>query len=159
MMERTFSWEAPERTYTAHSKEFMKNVGIVVVVVSLIFAFAQQWFVIFVLAALYFVFYAMSTVKPEMVTHQITSQGIVTGEKEYFWDQLDSYWFSEKNGVTCLNVRTKEQVSKILFMILGEGVKAKLTPLLEEKLKLITVPPVSWEERLINRISGKLSFD
>lgn len=158
MPDKTLIWEAPERIYTAHTKEFIKNVGIVVVVVSLVFALAQQWFVIFVLAALFFVFYAMSTVKPEKVTHQITLQGVVTGDKEYFWDQLDSYWFSEKNGVDCLNIRTKEQVSKILFMILDEGVKDKIAPLLEGKLKMITVPPVSWEERLINRISSKLAF-
>ena len=38
----------------------------------------------------------------------------------YFWDWLDSFWFSEKDGARVLNVLTHLRLPGMLLVVLGE---------------------------------------
>ena len=70
------------------------------------------------LAVLSFVFlwFTHASIPPEIVEHTITNIGIKTFDKLYKWDQIDHYWFSEKEGIIFLNLDITEQRESSDFM-------------------------------------------
>lgn len=125
-------WKAPARPYKERSREFYTTVGAIVILVSLILMFAKEFLLIAVVLALAFAVYALSSVKPEMVEHEITTRGIRTGGKFFRWDALGRFWFSQKWGQRMLNVETYLTFPTQLLMLLGDKEENEMKEILRK---------------------------
>lgn len=105
-VETFFTWTAPARPFRKRDRSFFTTVGIIIVLLALISFFAREYILIGVLFAFAFVIYVLAFVPPEDVEYKISTQGITIGDHFYFWTELNSFWFSEKEGNKILNVLT-----------------------------------------------------
>ena len=99
-------WQAPMRPFKKRDKDYYSTIAAIVFLLAVILLFLKEWLLIAVMVALTFVTYVLATVKPENVTHEITTRGVVTGGKAYNWEELERFWFSKKWNDTILHIST-----------------------------------------------------
>ena len=90
------------------------------VLLILIALLIQEFILVGVLLAIAFVAYVLGFVSPDEIEYRVSTQGITIGDHFYFWDWLDSFWFSEKDGARVLNVLTHLRLPGMLLVVLGE---------------------------------------
>lgn len=127
---KTFlSWKAASRPFRKKDRSYFTTVAIIVILLILISVLAREFLLVGVLLAFAFVIYVLGFVPPEDVENKISGQGITIGDHFYFWDDLDSFWFSEKEGQKLLHVVTHLKFPAQLMILLG--------PVSEEEVKKI----------------------
>lgn len=149
-----FVWESlnrPERTY---SKEVFSTFGVVAFLISLILAFFQEWLAILLTWAAYFLFYALTKVPPIKVSHKITTQGIISMDHSYLWNELGPFWFRVKENETVLHIAHQNIISQISILIDPEN-KEKIQEILAEYLPFVEVPEKSLAEKLTDWFAKK----
>ncbi len=97
------AWTASERPFRRRDREYFTTMGAIVFLLAVILIFLQEWLLIAVIAALMFVAYIMATIEPRKVNHQLTNRGIITGGKNYNWEDLSRFWFEEKGSQKILS--------------------------------------------------------
>lgn len=148
-------WQAPARPFREKSKEAVTTIGAIIVLISIILVFLKEWFLIAVIIALAFFFYILSTVKPEMVLHKITNKGIVTGNKNYLWDQLLSFWFGKEGEQEILFVDGFERFNFHLMMLLNDKRREELKKILSDYLPE-EKPPETWTDKAGSWVSRQI---
>ncbi|OGE26608.1 hypothetical protein A3H85_02360 [Candidatus Daviesbacteria bacterium RIFCSPLOWO2_02_FULL_40_8] len=114
------SWRAPSRPFRSKDKTYYTTIAIIVVLLILIALLIQEFILVGVLLAIAFVAYVLGFVSPDEIEYRVSTQGITIGDHFYFWDWLDSFWFSEKDGARVLNVLTHLRLPGMLLVVLGE---------------------------------------
>ncbi|MBI3342164.1 hypothetical protein HY024_03500 [Candidatus Curtissbacteria bacterium] len=112
------SWKAPVHIYVERSRKYFTQVamyGLVAILGALAFG---EIVLVGVIIAIVFVVYVLATAIPETVEHRITNLGIITGEKVYLWEDLDSFWFDKKNDTDMLVVQTYLRFPTRLIMLM-----------------------------------------
>jgi hypothetical protein len=127
-------WQSPSRLFKRLSREKFATIGAIVFLVAIILIFLKEWFLIVVIVALVFFAYILASVQPEEITHQITNKGIVTGGKNYPWDQLISFWFEPKEDQEILFIDGAERFNFRLMILLGEKKNEELRKILAQYL-------------------------
>jgi len=118
---KTFlSWTAPSRPFRKKDRSYYTTIAILVVLLILISLLAREIILIGVLLALAFVAYVLGFVPPEDIEYKISTQGITIGDHFYFWQDLDSFWFSQKDGHQVLNILTHFRFPAQLMIMLGD---------------------------------------
>lgn len=97
-------WKAPIRPFKRRSRQFWTTAFMMAFLVGVIMFFVEGWMPVAVIIAFLFLAYVMSSVVPEEVLFQVTTQGIKVGEGKYFWGETVRFWFSEKWGQKMMNV-------------------------------------------------------
>lgn len=114
------SWEAPGRPFRKKHRSYYTTVAVLVILLALISLLAQEFLLIGVLLALTFVAYVLAFIPPSEVTYKISTQGITIGDHFYFWHELDSFWFKEKEGSQVLFIQTRLRFPGQLMLVLRE---------------------------------------
>lgn len=136
---RTFiSWKAASRPYRKKERSYYTTVALLILLVSLIAFLWGERLLIGALLALGFLIYVLNFTPPGEIDYKISTQGIIIGDHFYHWEELDSFWFSEKEGHKILNVLTKFRFPGLLMMVMGD------TP--EEELKVISARYLPFHE-------------
>jgi hypothetical protein len=133
------SWEAPSRPFRKKDRSFYTTAAILVILVSLIALLAGQVMLIGAVLALLFLVYVLNFVPPQEAKYRLSTQGVTVEEHFYHWQELDSFWFSKKDGHTLLHVLTDLRYPSMLILVLGEGVD-------EEKVKRIVARYLPFHE-------------
>lgn len=115
------SWEAPARPFRPKDRSYYIYAGVLAVLVGLIALLAQEFLLIGVLLALTFVAYVLAYVPPNNTIYKISTQGIIIGDHFYFWHELDSFWFKEKEGKQVLFIQTLINFPAQLMLVLGSA--------------------------------------
>lgn len=150
-------WRAPVRPFKKRGKEFFSTVLTIVFLISVILLFLKEWLLIAVIIALTFVVYVMGTIPPEEVEHKITNRGIVTGGKNYRWEQLGRFWFEEKWGQKILYVENFG-FPRALMMLLGQKTENEVKKILSEYL-LQEQPEKNWLDKASSWLSQKIPLE
>lgn len=153
-----FSWKSLNRPAWQYSKDVYTTLGAIAILVSIIFAFFQEWLAILVVAAAYFLFYALSKVPPVEVEHKITTQGIISMERGYLWAELGPFWFSQKGNDTILHVAHRNVFGQLILLIDPKD-KEKIQDILAEFLPFIEVPEKSVTEKMSDWFSKKFPLE
>lgn len=132
------SWTAPSRPYRKKDRSFYTTVAILVILLMLIALLAKEILLIGVLLSVAFVVYVLGFTPPEDVEYKISTQGITVDGHFYFWNYLDSFWFSEKEGQKLLNILTHLTFPGQLILVLGSTD--------EEKAKAVMVKHLPYHE-------------
>jgi len=114
------SWTAPARPFRKKDRSFYTTAAILVILISMIALLAGEMILIGALFAFLFLIYVLNFVPPEDLEYKISTQGITIGDHFYHFQELDSFWFSQKEGFKLLNVLTQLRFPAQLIIMLGE---------------------------------------
>ena len=118
--ETLLAWEAPSRPYRKKDRSYYTTSATIVILLILIAFLAKEFLLIMVLLSLAFVAYMLAFVPPSDVMYRISTQGITIGNDHfYFWHDLDSFWFKEKEGYKVLIIQTRLRFPGQLMLVLG----------------------------------------
>ena len=150
---RTFlTWNAPSRPFRKKDRSYYTTIAILVILLALISLLAREFLLIGVILAFAFVTYVLGFVPPGSVEYKISSQGVTIGDHFYFWGDLDSFWFAEKEGVKILHILTRLRFPGQLILILGSEDEEKIKNIVARYLPYHEIPPKSlmdsWAESL-----------
>ena len=113
------TWRASARPFRKKNRSYYTTAGILIFIVILILILAGERLLIGVLLALGFLAYVISFVEPQEVDYRISAQGLTIGDHFYHWQELDSFWFAEKEGFKTLNILTNIHFPGMLILVLG----------------------------------------
>lgn len=145
-------WHAPSRPFRKKDRSYYTTIAIIVTLLVLIALLAQEFLLIGVLLALGFVAYVLGFIAPEEVGYKISTQGVTIGDHFYFWSNLDSFWFLEKEGKKVLNILTHLKFPGLLMLMLGDQNQEQIKKVVARYLPFHEIPPRSmldkWAESL-----------
>ncbi len=127
-------WKSPARPFKRRDREFYTTAGSIILLVCIILLFLKEFLLIMAIVAFSFFLYILNTVEPEEVEHQITSKGIFTLNKTYFWEHLGRFWFDEQWGEEILYVENYSGLPPRLMLMLGKTEKKTVNAILERYL-------------------------
>lgn len=149
-----FVWTSLSHQKREYPREFFTTLAAIATLLSIIFAFFQEWFAILVSWAALFLFYAVSKLQPEETQHKITTQGIVSLNQTFLWGELGVFWFTEKNGDEFLHVATRNIFGQIMIIIDKED-KDEIRDILAHYLPYVEIWEKSTTEKLSDWFSKK----
>ncbi len=140
------TWKASVRPFKRRDKEFWTTAGSIAFLLAVILFFIKEWVLIIVIIAIMFVYYVLSHVQPEEIEHSITNRGIRFAGKDYPWETMIQFWFSEKFGEKILNVQTIMMYPGRLQMLLGKTSVKQIEEILKKYLLQETPEPTVIEK-------------
>ncbi len=146
------SWTAPARPFRKKDRSYYTTVVILIVLVSLIAFLAGEKMLIGALFALGFLVYILNYIPPDDVEYKISTQGVTIKDHFYHWAELDSFWFSQKDGFKVLNILTQIRFPGVLMLVLGEASEEEVKKVCARYLPYHEIAPRSlmdkWSEGL-----------
>ncbi len=146
------AWRAPSRPYRKKARSYYTTVALLIILVSMIAFFWGERLLIGALLALGFLVYVLNFTPPGEIDYKISSQGIIIGDHFYHWEELDSFWFSEKEGLKILNILTKFRFPGLLMLVMGNTPQDQLQRIVAHYLPFHEIAPKStlekWSESL-----------
>lgn len=153
-----FEWKSLNRPTWNFTKEVYTTMAAVAILLSIIVAFFQEWFLILVIWAIYFLFYQLSKAPPVLVDHKITTEGIISMGKAYIWAELGPFWFTTRGEDTVLHVSHRNIFGSLLLIIKGED-EEKIKDILAEYLPYVEIPGKSTSEKMSDWFSAKFPIE
>lgn len=114
------SWKAASRPFRKKDRSFYTTVTVLILLTSMILFLAGEKILVGAIFALGFLVYVLNFISPEDVDYKISTQGVTIGDHFYHWQELDSFWFSEKDGHKLLHVLTRINFPGVLILVLGD---------------------------------------
>ncbi len=108
-----YSWNAPERYWERKDKAWYLGYSLFFVLIVLVLAVLGEFIMILGVLAFMFLWFAQAYIPPNVVEHSITTIGVRAYDKLYKWSEINSFWFSRKNGVTLLHLEQPIENSKV----------------------------------------------
>jgi hypothetical protein len=134
-------WEAPAREWQKRDKEFWINVISILALLSVIFIFIKEFFLVIALFSALFFYYVMSSVEPEKITNKITNWGVHFGEAKYGWEHLVRFWFKKKLSCTLLEFETGLKFPRQISLVINESDRDRIKEMVIKKVPLIESKP------------------
>lgn len=120
-----YKWEAPERIYEPKSKNWYVSIGTIAMGVIVISALTANFGLIFAVIALILFVYALNTIPPKQVTHEVTNKGMKTHQTLFSWKNVNGFWVMERGKNTIINMEVREGSNDPSFsrltMLKGRG--------------------------------------
>lgn len=101
-----YSWKAGSRPFKPRDRETYIKIVSVASLFGLILFIVQGIMPVLLIVSLLFLFYVMSTVKPETIEYKITNFGIRISGALTPWDNMTRFWFTERMGSKLLVIET-----------------------------------------------------
>jgi len=140
------TWKAPVRPFKERGRDFWTTAGSIAFLLAVILFFIKEWLLILVIIAVMFVYYVLSNVPPEEIEHSITNRGIRFAGKDYPWESLTQFWFTEKFSQKILNLQTRLVYPGRLQMLLGKTTEEEIKDILAKYLLQETPEPSALEK-------------
>ncbi|MDO8619555.1 MAG: hypothetical protein Q7R49_06500 [Candidatus Daviesbacteria bacterium] len=145
-------WEAPARPFKPKDRSYYTTIAVLVLLLGIIAFLANEFLLIGVLLALAFVAYVLAYIPPNDVKYRISSQGITISDHFYFWHELDSFWFKEKDGHKVLFIQTLVSFPGQLMLVLKSGAEEEVKKEVARFLPYHEIPKSSFMDRWSDRL-------
>lgn len=142
MVKDLIAWESFSRPAKRYSGSALGAIGLMVLVISIVLVFFEEWLAVVVSWSAYFLFYVLVKVSPEKVAHKITTQGIISMGHSYLWEGLGPFWFTFRAGETILHVAGRGWFGH-LAIVIDSGDQKKIQEILSRYLPFVEVPEKS----------------
>lgn len=120
-----YKWQAPERIYEPKNREWYVGVAAIAMIVIVYAALTNNFGLIFAIIALMLFIYAVNTIPPKQVMHEITNKGIKTHGSLYTWKNIDVFWVSHRGNHVVINfevrVSRNDLYTQRLIALKGSG--------------------------------------
>ena len=149
-----FKWKAASRPFEPRDKQFWTTT------ITLAFIFGALLFMIegvmpvFVLIAFMFLYYVMTTVKPDEVENKITNYGVRYADNLTEWPLMIRFWFTQRGGSHLLVIDTVKLPGR-LELIVEASDKKKIREVMSDYLPEEEASP-SGMERAADWFSKKI---
>ncbi len=114
------TWQAPARPHMVRGRSFYTTVATLVILLSCIAFFFQEWLLIGAMIALGFLVYVLNFVAPSDIIYKFSTQGVTIGDHFYHWEELDSFWFEKKGEQHLMYILTRFRFPGMLILVIGE---------------------------------------
>lgn len=155
--EMLYEWTSDERVYKQRRKQQFATIASIVVLLSLILFFANQFLPIGVVIAVGFVWYVMATTPPHKIKHQFSTYGYRVEGNLYYWEEMSRYWFTTKHDQRILHIEV-ERFPFHLTMLVGDASEEALKTVLSAVL-IEQVPEKTPVERAASWLQDKIPID
>ena len=149
-----FEWESASHVFIPRGKKWLTFIILFTAIIALIILFLREFFILGPLLAIAFFAYVLSSIPPENIEHRITTQGLITGKKEYLWEELYDFWFTKKHGHQILNVDLQSGYPGRVMLIIKEKDKEKVRDILLEILPYREIPRTNWMDSVSDYLSN-----
>lgn len=131
-----FTWESNDRpTYMLSGQQKSIFTG-AVVLFGLYFVWIGQPVLTLVAAAVFFILFVLINIPPQRAKHQIEKIGVRTMDMMYTWEDLRTFWMTEKDGAIMLYVDTRLNFpSRLIFLIESYQEAYQIANLLVQKVE------------------------
>ena len=114
------AWKGPGRPFRKRGKQFFATSILIVLLVETILFLFSQYLLMLVVLSLLFLSFVLATVPPRDFHYKISNQGITIEDHSYLWIELYDFYFTKRENVDILHVRTKAFMPGELTITLGE---------------------------------------
>lgn len=114
------SWSAPGRPFIKRGKQFYLTALLIALLIEVILFLFSQYLFMFVIAALVFMGFAFSSMPPRNFHYKISTEGITMEDHFYLWHELYDFYFTRREGMDILHVRTQNFFPGELIISLGD---------------------------------------
>lgn len=104
---KLYSWTAPSRPFKRRGREFWVTILAISAVASLVLFIIEGAVSVILVIAILFLFYILSTVRPDEIEYSLTNYGIKIAGKTSRWETINRYWFTERLGTDLLIFETQ----------------------------------------------------
>ena len=136
-----FSWEAAERAYQKRDRDFWITAVAILVLVSIILLFIKEFFLVIVLFSVLFLYYVLSTVPPDKISHKISNRGIYFGEVRYPWELLERFWFKQSLSTEVLEFETRLRFPRQITLVIDPKNKEQIKSIVLKRVPLVESAP------------------
>jgi len=151
------TWIAPARPFKRRDRQFYVTTFAIAGIVSLVLFLAEGVMPVILIISLVFLYYVLSTVKPEDIEYKATTKGIKIVGRLIPWQNLTRFWFSKRFDNNLLVVETPAIPGRIEMVI-----KPEIKDELKKKISVF-IPyeevPASGLDRVTNWVATKLPGD
>ena len=131
-----FTWESNDRPVYQFSGGQKTAFTGLIVLFGLYFIWIGQPILTLVAAAVFFILFIFVSIPPQRATHQIEKVGIRTMEVLYTWEDMTSFWMTEKDGVIMLYIDTRLNFPpRLIFIIESFEEAAQIANMLVQKIE------------------------
>lgn len=154
------TWQAPSRPHRKRTRAFYTTVAILLLLVGgIAFLLLQDLFLIAVLLSFGFVVYVLNFVEPADVEYKLSTQGVTIGEHFHHWEELDSFWFIEKDGQKMLYILTKYNFPGVLILLLRDVDQEMIKRIVATYLPFHEIAPKSSLEKWADSLQKHFSLE
>lgn len=153
-------WESPERAFKKYSREFYRRTGVILIFFAFLLLTIQDFIVIAVLGVIFFVIYVFHSIPPRKVVHKITTNGFYYAmDYHYMWNELRSFYFEKKDGITYLILNTVDPLPGRLYIILAKDItKDQILKILNEYLSFEENPQSNVYEDIMKAFKSRVKL-
>ena len=153
-----FEWVAAERAFQKRDRDFWITAISILVLVSVILIFIKEFFLIFALGSLLFLYYVLSTVPPGEIKYRITNRGVYFGEGQYYWDIFEKFWFKTNLSSEMIHLGTVLRFPRVVSMVIKQADKDKLKEYVIKRIPMVENPP-NFVDKLTAWAASKLPLE
>lgn len=99
-----YEWKAPERVFENKSRSWYVSVAVIATVVIIFSALINNFILIIAIIALLVLMYALNSIPPQIVTHQITNKGLNIFDELIIWKNIKLFWITQRGEHTLINL-------------------------------------------------------
>lgn len=146
-LEILYKWNAPERFFEKKETRWFVIVGIVALITIVLSALTNNFILIFAIISLVIVIYAVYTIPPREVEHQITNKGLYTLSTLHLWNSISYFWVSKRGGQYLLNMEYRKKNNDTYYqrmiLIMDEKDYKKIVELISNNVAYLGPESVS----------------
>jgi len=149
-----FRWIAAARPFKRRDRDFWVTVIAIAAIAGLILFLTEGVMPVILIISLVFLFYILTTVKPDDIEYKITNRGIKIADKSTWWNAIRRYWFGSRFNSTLLILETTSIPGR-LELVINSTDKEKIRKVLKNYVLEEEAPP-SYMDRTADWFAKKL---
>ena len=114
------SWTAPGRPFRKRSKQFYLTALLIALLIDIILFLFSQYMLMFVVASVVFLGFALTSVPPKNFHYKISSEGVTIEDNFHLWQELYDFYFRRLEGDDTLHIRTQAFLPGEIILTLGD---------------------------------------
>jgi hypothetical protein len=139
------SWTAPTRPFQPRSRDFYVKIISMAILFGVVLFIIDGIMPVLLIIALLFLFYVLSTVKPENIEYKITNIGIYVADKRTDWDRLGRFWFVNRMGADLLAIEAANIAGRMEIMV-PDDQREKVEEVIGKYLVHEQIPPTFFDK-------------
>src|SRR3989344_3628339 len=139
------TWNALSRPFKKYSKEFYVTIISAGALFGLILFMIDCILPVFLLVAVFFLFYVLNNTQPEMLTYEITNFGIKVSGSLTPWSRFGRFWFIKRFDSELLVVEVANIAGR-MEIVIDKPKSAEIKKVLEEYLVFEESSPSAFDK-------------
>lgn len=151
-MKDLFVWESFNRPTHIYSKKGLIIISSGAIIFTVVLILFQEWLAAMVTWAALYLFVTLDRIPAEEVSHKITSEGVISMNHSYIWEEMGPFWFTTKGKNRILHIARRNLFGH-LVILLDPKDEEKIRETLIKYLPYIEVPEKSATDKILEWIN------